>query len=482
MTTTMPYIQWWKGSYRFRRPIPKKHQATFGGKAYFPTKSLGTPNEAEANRIVIPHIEETNRMLQLAEAGEWPPVAAEWIEETAVRWWASIDREEPFENEDELVASLSRYLAMNDLTIAEHTSERLKREAIDLHGDFSPEVERRWRARHELGLALSLGKQVAVLNGARASAVVPPSPQAGNPISIWTIYDDWAAESRAAAKTVYSWKRIITKLTNHVGHEDAARITDIDIIDWKDALVSSELSPKTIENHLTITKTLFNWATANKRIPNNPASTVRYKAKDDPSKKKLPYDDDETSRILTAARKEKEPHKRWVPWLCAFTGARVDEICGAMVKDLEVIDGHRCLHIRPDYRERGGSVKNEGSIRAVPLHRAIVAEGFLDYVSTLEKNGPLFPNVTPDMFGKRGGNGSKTIGRWIREKVKITNPRLQPNHAWRHRFKSQCRKAGIREDIDDYLTGHKGGGIGRKYGDFGGDVLAEAIAKLPVPV
>jgi hypothetical protein len=58
----------------------------------------------------------------------------------------------------------------------------------------------------------------------------------------------------------------------------------------------------------------------------------------------------------------------------------------------------------------------------------------LRYVESLPKNGPLFPNITLDRFGKRGGNGSKTLGRWVREKVGITDPRIQPNHAWRHRF------------------------------------------------
>jgi integrase len=519
MAATMPHIQWWKGSYRFRRPIPKEHQPTFGNKKYFPTKALGTTDEAEANRLVIPHIMRTNQMLKLAEAGEWPPTSdeafnrmvkraetGEWtsasddaIELIAYQWFGSLDREDPFDNENELATSLRRYVVTNGINIGKQIFERLKREAISEHscnfGGYAPMVEERRKARMQVTVALSRGgslpaSAVRTLNGDQqptasdvVSGTTPVSiSQGGRPVSIWTIYDDWASESRAAAKTVYSWRQIIKKLTDHVGHDDAARIAENDVITWKDGLVRSQLAPKTIENHLTIVKTLFNWAMTNRRIPTNPASAVRYKAKADPSRKKLGYDNEQTKRILLAAQNEKEPHKRWVPWLGAGTGARVDEICGAMVRDIDVIDGIHCLHIRLDHREKGASLKNENSVRVVPLHPAIITDGFLAYVASLSKNGPLFPNVTPDRFGKRGGNGTKTIGRWIRKKIGITDPRIQPNHAWRHRFKSQSRKAGIEEEIHDCLTGNSGGGTGRDYGDYGIDVLAEAVAKINVPV
>src|ERR1700730_4064104 len=49
-----------------------------------------------------------------------------------------------------------------------------------------------------------------------------------------------------------------------------------------------------------------------------------------------------------------------------------------------------CLAIRLDNRGEDGSLNTEGSERKVPLHPAIIAEGFLDYVRSLPKNGPLF--------------------------------------------------------------------------------------------
>ena len=311
-----------------------------------------------------------------------------------------------------------------------------------------------------------------------------PKTRAVASVSIEALFEAWAKERRFAAKTGYSWKRIIGKLTAHLGHEDAASITDVDLIAWKDALVASSLSPKTIANHLTIIKTFFRWAARNKRISTNPAADVDYKVKRDPNEDRLSFTDEDARRILLAARKEKEAHKRWAPWLAAFTGARVDEICGAMVRDVGVENGIHFIRVDPANREQGGSVKNRASIRSVPLHPAIISEGFLKYVESLPKDGPLFPKVTPDRFGKRGGNGQKTIGRWVREKVGITDKRKAPNHSWRHRFADECRKAGVPRDVRFTLDGHAGTDAGDKYGSEGYPLaaLADAVAKLPSPI
>ena len=129
------------------------------------------------------------------------------------------------------------------------------------------------------------------------------------------------------------------------------------------------------------------------------------------------------------------------------------------------------------------SLKNIGSVRRLPLHPAVIEEGFLHYVRSLPKDGPLFPDLKPDRFGRRGGNGTKTIGRWVRS-LGITDKRKAPNHSWRHRFKDVCRAAGIPKEIHDALTGHVSGEVGDRYGSEGYPLkrLAEAVKKLPSPV
>ena len=60
-------------------------------------------------------------------------------------------------------------------------------------------------------------------------------------------------------------------------------------------------------------------------------------------------------------------------------------------------------------------------------------------------------------------------------------------HSFRHGFKDALRAAGVSEDLNDALTGHSGGGVGRSYGAkdvvrrFGLKQLAEAVAKAEYP-
>jgi hypothetical protein len=71
--------------------------------------------------------------------------------------------------------------------------------------------------------------------------------------------------------------------------------------------------------------------------------------------------------------------------------------------------------------------------------------GFVKF-ATRKKSGPLFADLAPDNFGKRGGNGTKVIGRFVRQ-LGLADPRLSPSHSWRHRIKTLGRRHGLAPDI-----------------------------------
>jgi integrase len=78
------------------------------------------------------------------------------------------------------------------------------------------------------------------------------------------------------------------------------------------------------------------------------------------------------------------------------------------------------------------------------------------------KDVHLFPDLKPDQLSKRAGNWSKWWGRYVRA-MGITDPR-KVFHSFRHGFKAACRAAEIEEEVHDGITGHAGGGEGRRYG------------------
>src|SRR5215469_6758524 len=121
MRAHMPYLQFWKGNWRVRKPVPKSVQALIGRGQYL-TRGLGTADRAEADRLAIPILAEFQDIIGRAERGDWPPFDPEWGDFLAYKWrgWAKRNNPERveagsgdpvFANEDEFRASVTRYVA-----------------------------------------------------------------------------------------------------------------------------------------------------------------------------------------------------------------------------------------------------------------------------------------------------------------------------------------------------------------------------------
>ena len=282
----------------------------------------------------------------------------------------------------------------------------------------------------------------------------------GSALSFEALIEGWAQEKRPAAKTKYEWSRVAKQFASFLGHDDAAAVTAEGVFRWKAALIKVDLQPKTIcDAKLAPVRAMFQWAVDNRRLKNNPAERITLDATK-AGQSKRGFTDDEATLILTAAAKERDPVRRWVPILCAYSGARVAEICQLRKEDIIQIDGLWAMKFDPD----AGPLKTRGSERAVPLHRAVIEAGFLDFVQTVAA-GPLFVDLSPDMFGSRGGNGTKVIGRWVRS-IGLRDQRLSPNHSWRHRFKTLGRRHGLELDIVNAITGHGRRTVADSYGEF----------------
>lgn len=297
------------------------------------------------------------------------------------------------------------------------------------------------------------------------------------------VFDRYARESKLKPATVKRWRPIVAKVQRE--HPMLSGITPNWAIRWKDKLVDGGLNNNTIRDaYLASMRTLCNWAVANKEISSNPFAGVTLKATKKGKKRSKGFVDSEALTILKATldpvperfSQEHAAARRWVPWLCAYLGARVGEVGQLRCKDIMQDEGVWLVQITPE----AGSTKDENT-RFVAIHPHLIEQGFLDFVRKA-RDGPLFYARNLQRGGSEANPQYKKIGeriaKWVRE-LGIDDPDIQPNHAWRHRFKTVARKVKMDVGARDYMQGHVPATEGEAYGDFTPDVLFHEISKLP---
>lgn len=242
------------------------------------------------------------------------------------------------------------------------------------------------------------------------------------------------------------------------------------------------------QGYLAAVKVVFGLAVEKRKLRTNPAKEVTVRFTKKVVTRDKGFTDDEADAILLATlanpdtlggRRTEENKRaiRWAPWICAFTGARITEATQLRTEDMIEEGGVLCLRITPD----AGSVKAR-KYRVVPIHPQLLEMGLPEMVRSLPA-GPIFYSTAfrrkaADPLTRARSAGTK-VGQWVREVVKITDPRLQPNHGWRHRFKTVARDCKIDVEVRDAIQGHEDGRAASGYGDVSIKAKWDAIQRLP---
>jgi integrase len=305
----------------------------------------------------------------------------------------------------------------------------------------------------------------------------------------WQLFERWAGEKKPSPSTIESWRPVFRAMGEHFKERSAASITTDEAQQWIRSLVTGGRSAQTVrKTWITASKTVFGWAATNKLLRTNPFKEVTVTV---PRKVRLretqAFMPEEWRIILKAAlavrdtSKSFEAAKRWVPWLCAYTGARPGEITQLRKSDVIERSGNHAIRITPE----AGTVKT-GKTRVVPLHEHLVAQGFLKFVRSHD-DGPLFyqpakkaavTTSAVEVKKSRAAQVRQRLAAWVRG-LGIRDKELRPNHAWRHTFKQIADSAGISERMSDSITGHAHKSEGSKYGEPTLELMAEAMKKFP---
>lgn len=327
----------------------------------------------------------------------------------------------------------------------------------------------------------------------------------GGKVPALATFDAYAEDAGLAPKTKSAWRSKIRDLIAFVGHDDLARLTRKEVLAWKEKL-QTEIIPerkrkrkaksaaadkpaeprtrdrKTIRNvYLAALRATLNFAVNREDLTTNVAKGIVVKVKKKKKQREKGFTADEARRILTASLEpqpkalsaEMAAARRWVPWICAYTGARVNEITQLTPGDFGIEEGFNFIRL-------DATATKTGDYRKVPLHEHLLEQGLLEYVRS-RGGRPLFYEPKRS----RGGNGlhfrkvGERLAEWVRDTVGITDKDVQPNHGWRHRFSSLARAVDMHVDVQNIIQGHVGERTASDYGDAWVSTAYREISKLP---
>jgi integrase len=355
------------------------------------------------------------------------------------------------------------------------------------------------RALNDVGISI-LEDVAARLEGHEAPTPPEPAPpvagSASKPfqsrVPMLATFDAYATAQEVSAGVRAEWRHYIELLIEFVGHDDAALLTSQTLRDWREKLLNEPTrrgkprKPVTVrDKYLTSVRAMLQWAVEEQKLPANVANEVKVRVPKQARLRDPDFTLDEAKSILKATLVPVSGRlspgyaraRRWIPWLCAYTGARVNEFSQLRGQDVMEVEGIWCVQITPD----AGTVKDK-KFRDVPLHQHIIDQGFLEVVKAVG-DSPLFYDPGKRRVDSESNRHIKKVGErlaaWVREDVGVNDPAIQPNHAWRHTFKTLSYTAGIEERVADAIQGHAHKTTGRRYGKPTVQVKAEAIAKLP---
>lgn len=492
------------GLWTSRKSIPEDVRAAFGKREDKPTWPASLTQsqartaflewlqdiEAKINHFRTRQVSEprglTRREIS-ALAGKWYIEAKSRFEDDpgdALGWDAAFHDTIPYNPNDDgyvpqahIEAELNDLLLREQILVTDESRKALSQEAHDL-----------FRSLCRLMISRSQG-DYSEDSLPQSFPSWAPKPDHAVGVSLTELFEKYVDEKKPAPSTFKAYKGAVTKFIDFLGHDDANKVTRSDIVRWKDLLIktgdgSGPLKAVTVNDiRIGTLRMLFSYGLP-RGVNENPALGVEALVRREPVLREKAFSEREAACILKAALdnppgQRSEGHnlaRRWAPWLCAYSGARIGEIVQLRAQDVFLWeDDVWVMRITPE-----AGKQKKASAWMVPLHDHIIEQGFLDVVKT--RRGHLFFDTT-----KRRGSTNPTsqadslankLGAWVRE-LGVDDPGVKPNHGWRHRFKTLAREYDFGNGAADVIQGHTPASTGDGYGTWRPTALRRELRKLP---
>jgi integrase len=337
--------------------------------------------------------------------------------------------------------------------------------------------------------AVAAATQRAADVGAYIDKIVPEPITPDRDPKLFDLIPQWSTGIKA--KEVKKMHQRVRNFAEKIGDLAPRDVTRAHTTRWrdtlydlKDARTGKPCKLSTARKYLDSLHALFAVALSYGDVDGNPFSglTVVDRApiqKFHKKEKRHPFSADQLKLMLANTGTLTTPDDALVLRINIYNGTRGSEACQLRACDIVKVDGVHCIRITD---EGTLSVKNSQSIRTVPLHPKVRDDVVALAARVTKEKGPdapLFNYPRRPSDETYGGLFQQRMHRWLRERLKITDPNLT-SHSTRHRFEDACHDAGLPEYVINRLVGHtKQKGAGARYGRGASvRVMAKWIAKV----
>lgn len=221
------------------------------------------------------------------------------------------------------------------------------------------------------------------------------------------------------------------------------------------------LSDRTRINHATKLSSFLHWLSQNNYAVAGLSDPLRDVQGSDKaaSEERSMFSEDELTRLFESRQylqgSHNKPSHYWVPLLALFTGARQNELCQLYREDI-YSDTDNGVWVIDINEEQDKTLKKSSHARIVPIHKQLIALGFLDYIRTID-SGRIFPDIN-----KQKGRYGVQISKWFCTtylnaancNIRDTNANVA-FHSFRHNVVTQLAHRGVENAFIAHLVGHQ---------------------------
>jgi integrase len=309
-----------------------------------------------------------------------------------------------------------------------------------------------------LPFADAFRRYVAALEKRKAAEIVPTPPPPTPPV-VWTwdqAFEYYCQQRKVSDGTRSAYTLAWGPLAASAKGLPATLTTEA-VVAWRDEQLTQN-HPKTVRDRLTAAKAIWRESRVNAKIPRttpDPFEGLRVWIDPNEGSSREEFSAKELEILFDAPpvqtdRAVSVQSGYWLPLLALYHGARLEEVAGLEVIDMDDWNDGLALHIRIN-TIRPRLKHGKKSERRIPVHPKLIELGFKDYVNAAREAGTqaLFPSFA---------RGASLGEAYVEHAKKLLHPakgRLVGMHCLRHNWETARRTAKLDPSASNYITGRR---------------------------